>query len=354
MAAPQPFDQGDLTVSENPRHTIHYEQYGRKDGIPVIFLHGGPGVGADTDDLRFFNLKDYRVILLDQRCAPKSTFEPGRRLEGVTTQAMVEDIHKLRANIGLKDQKVHLFGGSWGATLGLAYAIAHPSSVKSLILWGAFLGRQQDIDYTDQMPNPGSKEDHASLHFPNEWKHYADYIPEAERHDLVKAYDRRVHDPDPAVWHEAVRRVARWSTVVCGRNEAATANDIKKMEAEWNNEDWLNESRDAAKLDYHFYRNLYFLPPNHIIGNADKLRNIPIRLYAGTHDFTCGTRGSRELHAALQATKRDPNCVLDYRTVDAGHGTFEPAMENVLKAAMIDIARREKLKQGDRTAALAS
>ncbi|RYH20917.1 prolyl aminopeptidase [archaeon] len=174
-----PYEKGRLRVS--PVHSIAYSLYGNPHGKPVLFVHGGPGGGTDPVMARYFDPKAYKIILVDQRGAGEST--PFADLRDNTTYDSVRDFEKLREHLGVK--KWQVFGGSWGSTLALAYAIEHPDRVTELILRGIFLLREKELAWMYQGPG-------ANFVFPEAWKEYEEYIPKNERHDYITAYGKRL------------------------------------------------------------------------------------------------------------------------------------------------------------------
>ena len=194
----KPYARHELPV-EAP-HVLYVDESGNPDGLPVVFLHGGPGAGCDGLSRRFFDPSVYRIVTFDQRGAGRST--PHASLENNTTAHLVSDMEKLRAHLGI--EKWVLFGGSWGSTLALAYAQAHPERVSGIILRGVFLCRDQDIRWFYQ--------DGASHIFPDYWEDYAALIPEVERGDMVAAYYRRLIGEDEICRMHAARS---WSALAC-------------------------------------------------------------------------------------------------------------------------------------------
>src|SRR5919202_2099386 len=187
----EPYDDGMLPVS--PVHTLYYEQSGNPEGQSVVFLHGGPGGGTVPDYRRFFDPNAYRIVLFDQRGSGRST--PHASLEENTTWHLVEDIERLREQLGIESW--HVFGGSWGSTLALAYAETHPARARSLVLRGIFLCRPKEIAWFYQ--------EGAGWIFPDVWEQYVAVIPEAERGDMVSAYYRRLTSDDAQARLEAAR-----------------------------------------------------------------------------------------------------------------------------------------------------
>ena len=190
----QPYETGMLPVST--LHQIYWEQVGKPNGVPVVFLHGGPGAGANPTHRRFFDPSHYRVIIFDQRGSGRS--RPLGETRDNTTPLLIEDIETLRRKLGI--ERWIVFGGSWGSTLALAYAEAHPERCLALVLRGIFLCRRSEIDWFLY----GIR-----TFFPEHWRAFAGHIPEAQRDDLLKAYYRLLLDPDPAV-HMPAARI--WST----------------------------------------------------------------------------------------------------------------------------------------------
>src|SRR4051795_8689835 len=188
---------GHLTVQEHPQHQIYWEEYGLRDGEPVMFMHGGPGAGCQKSFARFFNPDRYRVILFDQRGCGKSTpsagdDDPAAALTDNTTEHLIDDVLRLRRELDIHG-KMHVFGGSWGSTLALAYAIAHPETVQTLILRGVFLCRRADVDYffqgnaADFALDPlGIRVPGTYLDFPAAWEQFIAEIPTDDRGDVVK------------------------------------------------------------------------------------------------------------------------------------------------------------------------
>ena len=172
----EPFDRGHLKVS--PIHELYYEQCGNPKGKPVVFLHGGPGAGLDVEYRRYFDPQAYRIILFDQRGSGKSI--PYASLQDNTTWHLVEDLEKLREHVGVKQWLV--FGGSWGSTLALAYAVTHPEKVSGLVLRGIFLGKRSENRWFYEAGGG------ASAIFPDGWEEFIGIIPEAERDNLVHAF----------------------------------------------------------------------------------------------------------------------------------------------------------------------
>ncbi len=265
----EPWDQGWLDVSD--RHRVWYEQSGNPQGRPVIFLHGGPGGGCSPKARGFFDPARYRIILMDQRGAGRST--PSADLVDNTTWHLVEDLETLRRHLGIERWVV--FGGSWGSTLALAYAQTHPQSVLALILRGIFMLRRSELLWFYQSG--------ADQLYPDAYEQYLQHIPPAERGDLMSAYYRRLTHPDRAVQLAAARAWAKW--------EARTS----------------------------------FLRPEpaYVIG---RIRQIPAVIVQGRYDVVCPMRSAWDLHRAWP----EADLVI---VQDAGHSAFEPGIGAELRKA---------------------
>ncbi len=300
----EPYQHDMLPVS--PVHTIYYEQCGNPAGTPVVFLHGGPGGGTVPDYRRFFDPASYRIVLFDQRGAGKST--PHASLEENTTWHLVEDIEKLRQHLGIESWVV--FGGSWGSTLALAYAQAHPERVRALVLRGIFLCRPKEIRWFYQ--------EGASWIYPDVWERYLNVIPPAERNDMLSAYHRRLTSDDEATRIEAARAWSVW--------EGSTS----KLLPDQNLIDHFGDPHFAiafARIECHYFMNNAFFPTdNYLIENVPKIRHIPAVIVQGRYDVVCPIQSAWELHRSWPEA--------DLRvTPDAGHSALEPGNRSALVEA---------------------
>jgi proline iminopeptidase len=290
----------------SPIHTIYYEQCGNPEGVPVVFLHGGPGGGIIPDYRRYFDPAAYRVILFDQRGSGRST--PHAELEENTTWALVEDIEALRTHLGVDTW--HVFGGSWGSTLSLAYAETHPERVRSLTLRGIFLCRPKEIRWFYQ--------EGASYVFADVWEEYEKVIPAEERGDFVGAYHRRLTSEDPAVRLEAARAWSVW--------EASTS----KLFFDYSTIEKFADPDFAlafARIECHYFMNNAFFPTeNYLIEQVGKIRHIPAVIVQGRYDVVCPMVSAWELHRAWPEA--------DLRVIpDAGHAASEPGTVDALVSA---------------------
>jgi len=297
----EPYDTGMLPVS--PVHTLYYEQCGNPQGLPVVFLHGGPGGGIVPDYRRFFDPAAYRIVLFEQRGSGRST--PHASLEENTTWHLVADIEKLRGHLGIETWVV--FGGSWGSTLSLAYAQAHPERARALVLRGIFLCRPKEIRWFYQ--------EGASAVFPDVWEEYLKVIPEAERGDMVSAYHRRLTSEDEAVRLEAARAWSVW--------EGSTS---KLFLDQAMIEDFADPefALAFARIECHYFmNNAFFDTNNYLIENVGKIRHIPAVIVQGRYDMVCPLMSAWELHRAWPEA--------DLRVVpDAGHSATEPGTISAL------------------------
>ena len=297
----EPFNKGFLKVSEI--HNIYYEEVGNPQGKAVVFLHGGPGGGVSPDHRRYFDPAVYRIVLFDQRGAGQST--PCAELRENTTWDLVSDIEKIRTL--LKIDKWIVFGGSWGSTLALAYAITHPEKVKALILRGIFLCRPSEIKWFYQ--------EGASQIFPDIWDEYLKVIPENERHDLVAAYHKRLTHEDRDVRLQAAKAWSKW--------EAATSRLYMDENA-------VNEFEDPdyalsfARIECHYFtNNAFFKTNNWLLENIEKIRHIPGFIVQGRYDVVCPARSAWDLHKVWPEAKL--NII-----ADSGHSASEPGTRSAL------------------------
>ena len=297
----EPFHTEFLKVSE--LHTLYVEQCGNPKGRPIVFLHGGPGGGCNADHRRFFDPEHYHIILFDQRGAGRST--PAAELKENTTWDLVSDIEKIRLHLNIKDWIV--FGGSWGSTLALAYAITHADKVKGLILRGIFLCRPSEIKWFYQ--------EGASEIFPDAWEKYHNHIPESERSNFVTAYYKRLTDENADTRLAAARIWSQW--------EAATSRlfvDPKSIE----DFDEPTLALQFARIECHYFINdSFFKTPNFLIENISKIQHIPTSIIQGRYDVVCPMRSAWDLHKAW------PKSLLTI-VADAGHSAGEPGIRSKL------------------------
>ncbi|MBK9131790.1 MAG: prolyl aminopeptidase [Gammaproteobacteria bacterium] len=293
-------------------HTLHVEECGNPDGLPVVFVHGGPGAGCEPWHRRFFDPEVYRIVLFDQRGCGRST--PHAELRDNTTPNLVADMERIRVHLGIERWAV--FGGSWGSTLGLVYAETHPGRVLGLILRGIFLCRPEEIRWFYQ--------EGASWLFPDYWEEYLRPIPEDEHGDLVGAYYRRLTGEDEIARMAAAKAWSRW--------EGKTSNLLPRKEVV----DHFSEPYTAlslARIECHYFMNDTFLEPDQILRDAPRLADIPGVIVHGRYDAVCPLKNAWDLH---QAWPRAELRVIP----DAGHSALEPGIVDALVRATVDLSKR--------------
>lgn len=304
----KPFATHQLAVDEI--HTLYVEECGNPQGLPVVFLHGGPGAGCEPVHRRFFDPQRYRIILFDQRGCGQST--PHAELHNNTTGHLIEDIERIRQRLAIERWVVA--GGSWGSTLALAYGQTYPERVLGMILRGIFLCRPQDIRWFYQ--------EGANRLFPDAWEAYVAPIPETERDDLLHAYYRRLTSNDEV---ERLRVAKTWS---------AWEGTTLSLESDPHTIDYFSEAHRAlslARIEAHYFVHDTFLEPNQLLRDAHCLKDIPAVIVHGRYDVICPLEGAWSLHKAWPtATLRIiPN---------AGHAATEPGILGALVEAAQAIA----------------
>jgi len=299
----EPFATGMLDL-EGP-HRMYYEQSGNPRGIPVVFLHGGPGAGASAIHRQFFDPQAYRIVVLDQRGAGRST--PLGCLENNTTPKLIGDLERLRTHLAI--ERWVLFGGSWGSTLALAYAEAHPARVAGLVLRGVFLASRREIDwFMHGMRNV----------FPEAWRAFSAHLPPAERGDLLHNYYRRLTDPDPAVHFPAARA---WDLY-----ESACSALMPRPEGVARHED-DGAALAIARIEAHYFVNDGFLPEGKLLADLPRIRHIPCTIVQGRYDVVCPPVTADALAQAWPEA--------EYIVVpDAGHSVREPGITRELLFAV--------------------
>ncbi|GAB2860367.1 prolyl aminopeptidase [Pseudoduganella ginsengisoli] len=294
-----PLRHGMLAVDD--LHTIYWEEVGNPNGIPVLFLHGGPGAGLSPAHRRFFDPLHYRVILFDQRGAGKSM--PLGECRNNTTPLLIEDIERLRTMFGIEQWLV--FGGSWGSTLALAYGQAHPERCLGFVLRGIFLCTRREIDFFLN----GSEWFH-----PDVYDEFVAGIPVDERGDLLAAYHQRIMSHDPEVYWPAVRAWSRFE----GRRVFLLPQP----------EEPPSDSLDlgVGRLESHYMANLGFFTDNQLLDNVSRIAHLPAVIVQGRYDVICPPVSAWRLHQAWKGSvmKMIP---------DAGHGAMETGITRALVTA---------------------
>jgi proline iminopeptidase len=293
-----------LRVSEV--HELHVEEAGNPEGIPVIFVHGGPGGGINANYRRYHDPEKWRIILFDQRGAGKST--PHAELSENTTWDLVADMEKIREHLGI--EKWHLFGGSWGSTLSLSYAAKYPERVASLVLRGIFLLREREIRWFYQHG--------ASEIFPDAWEGYLAPIPEAERQDLVAAYHRRLTSGDAEVEAEAAKAWSIWE------GSTSKLEPDPMLIAQVGGDVF---SRAFARIECHYFINKGFMEKDGwLLEQVPRFRHLPCTIVQGRYDVVCPVRSAWDLHRAW------PEANLQIIGT-AGHSASEPGIIDALVQA---------------------
>ncbi|HEX9180236.1 MAG TPA: prolyl aminopeptidase [Burkholderiales bacterium] len=278
-------------------HAMYWEESGNSRGVPVVFLHGGPGAGSAPNHRRFFDPGFYRIVIFDQRGAGRST--PLGELRDNTTPHLIADIERLREHLNIERWLV--FGGSWGSTLALAYAEAHPGRCLGLVLRGIFLCRSSEIDWFLY----GLR-----ALFPEAWDQFVAPLTPAERGDILRAYHHRLADPDPAVHMPAARAWSvyegRCSTLLPSPETVAYfAGEVVAL--------------GLARMEAHYFLNNIFLPENALLDNVGRIRHLPGVIVQGRYDAVCPIVSADDLRKAWPEA--------EYMVVpDAGHSAWEPGI----------------------------
>jgi proline iminopeptidase len=299
-----PYNTGYMSVSGG--HELYFEECGNSDGKPAVFLHGGPGAGSNAAVRRFFDPARYRIVVFDQRGSGRS--RPHASLEENTTRHLVEDIEQLREQLGIDRWQV--FGGSWGSTLALSYAQAHPEKVTELVLRGIFLLRSEELRWFYQ--------EGASRLFPDYWQDFIAPIPESERGDLIAAHHRRLTGDDKEAMLASARAWSVWEGVTSNLliSEAA----VGRFQSD-------EFALALARIEAHYFVNAGFMEhPDQLLDNIDRIRAIPAVIVQGRYDVVCPVRTAWDLHRAWPEA--------DFRIVpDAGHSSFEAGIVHELVEA---------------------
>ena len=293
------------SIAVDAPHVLHVEESGVPDGIPVLFVHGGPGAGCAEYHRCFFDPEKYRIILFDQRGCGRSI--PHASLESNTTQDLVADMERIREHLGI--ERWLLFGGSWGSTLSLVYAETHPERVLGLVLRGIFLCRPEEIHWFYQQG--------ASQLFPDYWQDYLRPIPEAERGTLLQAYYQRLSGQDEVARMAAAKAWSTWE----GRTSTLLPSKTVV--------DHFSEPHTAlslARIECHYFMHDSFLEPNQILRDAERLADIPGIIIQGRYDVVCPMQSAWELQQAW------PQARLQI-IPDAGHSALEPGIIDALVRA---------------------
>ena len=298
----RPYATHELAVEEP--HVIYFEESGSPDGIPVLVVHGGPGAGSHSDQRRYFDPNMYRIILFDQRgCGHSTTLGC---VENNNTQALITDMEAIREY--LKIDRWVLFGGSWGATLSLLYAEAHPENVRGLVLRSVLLANESDRQWF-------FKSGGASRIYPYYWDDFAGVLPPSERENLLQSYYKRLNDDNELIQMKAAKAWSLW------HRRCATINPLPSASA------YNSGTMRLARLECYYFVNNCFIEDNQILNNIGKIKHIPAILVHGRYDMITPLDNSYLLERAWSKAELDI-------VRDAGHASNEPAlMDAVVKAA---------------------
>jgi proline iminopeptidase len=293
------------TFAVDGGHRLHVEECGSDEGIPVLFLHGGPGAGCEPYHRCFFDPNRYHIVLFDQRGCGRSS--PHAELANNTTDQLIKDMELIRERLGI--ERWLLFGGSWGSTLALAYAQRHPERVTGLVLRGIFLCRREEIQWFYQ--------EGASRIFPDYWQDFIAPIPEEERHDLLSAYHARLTGSDEVARMAAAKAWSIWE----GRTASLLPNRaiVKQLGSP-------HTALSMARIECHYFMNDAFLEPNQLLAEAHRMAEIPGIIIQGRYDLICPMQSAWELH---QAWPKGELKVIP----DAGHSAMEAGIRSALVEA---------------------
>ena len=285
-------------------HVMHWEECGNPRGVPVVFLHGGPGGGSSSDHRRYYDPKFYRIIVYDQRGAGQST--PRGSLTDNTTRHLIDDLERLRAHLGV--ERWLLFGGSWGSALALAYAQDYPDRVLGLVLRGIFLCRSLEVRwFLYEM----------RWFYPEAWNAFVGFLPEGERDDLLAGYYRRLTDADPSVHMPAAHAWSRYES------SCSTLLPDPELVAHF---DEAPVALAIARIEAHYFMHRMFLPDDALLGNVARIAYLPCTIVQGRYDVVCPIRSADDLHRAWPEA--------EYVVVpDAGHSAREPGVARELVTA---------------------
>lgn len=308
----KPYKRHHLRVSD--LHELYLDEAGNATGIPVIFVHGGPGGACDGSSRRFYDPAIFRIITFDQRGCGRST--PHGELRHNTTQDLIADLEAIRQY--LKIDKWVMFGGSWGSTLSLLYAQSYPQHVQTLILRGVFLCRQHDLDWLYKAG--------ANRVFPDYWKDLVHNIPEAESNDLVAAYHARLTGDDELARMAAAKAWAAWEGNCSKLRPSAEL--LAKLTTPHN-------ALALARIETHYFVNKGFIAENQILENMAVLKDVPGCIVHGRYDMVCPLDNAQALHQRWPASEL-------HIIRDAGHSASEPGTVDALIRATGDIARNLK------------
>ena len=290
----KPFLEFSLDVGDG--HSLYIEVSGNKNGIPILFLHGGPGAGSSEIFRRYFNPKKYKIIIFDQRGCGKST--PFGACDNNTSDKLVDDIKLILLHLNIKE--VVIYGGSWGSTLALLFSEKYPQSVKALVLRGIFLCRKSDIKWFYQKG--------ADSIFPDYWRDFVKDIPTSEMGDILTAFYNRIHSKDLQISNQFCKQWSIWEGNCSSLKPNKEVVDLFDKCA-----------ISLAKIETHFFKNNCFIEENQIIKNIEKIKNIKCFIVHGRYDVVCPFNQAFDLHNHYDNSELN---IID----DAGHSLLEPGI----------------------------
>ncbi|WP_319558169.1 prolyl aminopeptidase [Thiomicrorhabdus sp.] len=296
----EPYVQHSLQVDST--HQLHVEECGNPLGIPVVFIHGGPGAGYNSSHRRFFDPDAYRIILFDQRGCGRS--RPHASLRKNTTAHLIEDMEKIRRHLNI--DKWLLFGGSWGSTLSLLYAESYPERVYGLILRGIFLCRDEDIAWFYQAG--------ADRFYPDFWQDFIAPIAPKRRHNMVSAYYETLTGEDEVARMRAAEAWSVWEGRTCN------------LETDEDTVNYFGDPFNAlaiARIECHYFHHQAFIEKNQILDDIDAIKHLPIHIIHGRYDMVCPINQAFDLHEKL------PNARLQICN-HSGHSAMEPEITQAL------------------------
>lgn len=299
-------------LNTDSTHEIYVDESGSIDGIPVLFVHSGPGSGCEFDSRCFFNPEKYRIVLFDQRGAGRST--PHCELENNVTRDLLADMEMIRERLGI--DKWVLFGGGWGSMLSLVYAETYPERTMGLVLRGIFLGRQQDIDWCYQ--------DGASMFFPDHWEDYIAPVTADERDNLPRAYHKLMTGSNELARMAAAKSWSSWEA------HCSTMHPNQRLIKHFTNP---HRALARCRIGTHYYDNGCFLEEDQIVERADSLKDIPGIIVHGRFDMVCPLGNAYTLHQAWPSSQI-------YIVREAGHSATEPVLIDALIRATRSMSLR--------------
>lgn len=305
-----PLTEEHLKVSD--LHEIYIETYGNPEGVPVIVLHGGPGVGGDVRYTRSFDLEHYYVIMLDQRGAKRS--KPFAELTDNNTQNLVNDLEVIRKHFGI--EKWVVAGGSWGSTLALSYGQAFPERCLGFILRGIFLGTREEIDrlITEMYKS-----------YPEYWEEMLEILDEAEKQNVEAAIRKRVMDPDPAIQRQAAIAFMKYDLAT-----GTIAPNISKIDELLED---ISLTLGVCKFFFHYAEHNFFLEDGQLLQNIGKISHLPCYIVHGRHDAITRLDKAYALHKKWSGSKL-------YIAEKSGHAHVEKMIEKGLMAASEEMKKR--------------